>query len=991
VERDVLPRGELVGGAYRVDGPLGRGGMGAVLRATDLRAGRQVALKVLLDGGASRAARFAREAELVARLDAVPGVVRVHARGEHRGLPWFAMELVEGEDLAQRLTRGRLPVREALELVERLARTLAECHALGVIHRDLKPANILLGPAGPRVADFGLARIGPGEGGTPGLDLDGGARFTRTGEVVGTPAFMAPEQLDSKAEVDGRADVYALGAILYQALTGEPVVDAATLPDLAAQLLAGAEPPSRLVPDLPLDVDAVVLTALATNPAARYPSAAALADDLARLRGGSRVSAVDPVARARRRLAGRLAGAALAALALGLLVGGGASLRGARRTRDRGADAAALEAHRAWEAAALGSWSLGLAPGAPLAADDVARRADELRALAARAQARDGAADAVARAAGAAAARLDDLGRLLGGRAAAPSREPFGRVVDALLARARGDLTAAAALADQALGKEPLAAALRARLWRDALAGGDPAEWRALGAWLTGLARRGASEELGAAERAVRTAALEALGPAVAGRLRAAPDAPDAARELEELVGAARTVLALDAAGLVAAVASAKVEALEASAPVWVARAGGAVGLDALPVVRRLCAVAALEPRVLAGPALRAAQEELLRPTLAAWVAATGDRRRELGRAAAVLDARLIHDVDARRPSPPALREIGLELMLEGPPSVQRAEDLLLGARCSETVDVIGPAKRLGLEGCRAIQAAWPRSRAARILRLLLAFQYEPARAATDPRLADLEATLAGDALGPGGLDLSRLIEAESLLVLARQRCAVWESTGDPAQRDGALASAAAARACTPDPYLWRSAFELELPLICARSGPEAWQALEAARAHLAAALAQAVAERADSHAEAVCLARVLNLAAIFMPPASDPGGRPADADRARLLSWARSSYAHVRARPDSGDEEAAVVEWFLVGALRHTGTPEALAEAEAVARATPLRLRTVEWAVEWVLLALARGDPAEALARLTEAKRDVPGDDARRPLSALEAFLQGR
>jgi len=126
VERDVLPRGELVGGAYRIDGSLGRGGMGAVLRATDLRAGRQVALKVLLEGGASRAARFAREAELVARLDAVPGVVRVHARGEYRGLPWFAMELVEGEDLQRRLARGRLPVGEALELVERLARTLAE-------------------------------------------------------------------------------------------------------------------------------------------------------------------------------------------------------------------------------------------------------------------------------------------------------------------------------------------------------------------------------------------------------------------------------------------------------------------------------------------------------------------------------------------------------------------------------------------------------------------------------------------------------------------------------------------------------------------------------------------------------------------------------------------------------------------------------------------------------------------------------------------------
>jgi tetratricopeptide (TPR) repeat protein len=277
---------------YVVESVLGRGGMGVVFRARHLALNRPVALKMVLAGGyVSPTERecLRREAELIAALRH-PHIVPVFDIGETDGRPYFTMELVEGGTLAQKLAGTPLAARPAAALVACLADAVHAAHQLGVIHRDLKPANVLIAPDGtPKIGDFGLARR-----------VDGGGA-TLTGTVVGTPSYMAPEQARGEVRTVGpAADVYALGAILYKALTGRPPFRAATAAETVVQVLTQPPvPPSRLNGAVPRDLETACLRCLEKQPERRYATAAALADDLLRFQRGEAIAA-RPVSRTER-------------------------------------------------------------------------------------------------------------------------------------------------------------------------------------------------------------------------------------------------------------------------------------------------------------------------------------------------------------------------------------------------------------------------------------------------------------------------------------------------------------------------------------------------------------------------------------------------------------------------------------------------------------------------------------------------------------------
>jgi serine/threonine-protein kinase len=288
--------------------------MGVVYQARELRLNRVVALKMILAAeyaGAEAGARFLAEAESVARLHH-PNVVQVFAFGDCDGRPYFAMEYVDGGSLADRLDGTPRPPREAARLVETLARAIHEAHRLGVVHRDLKPANILLTSQGvAKIADFGLAKSLSAEGG-----------LTRSRWIVGSPSYMAPEQAEGRAGAAGpAADVYSLGAMLYELITGRPPFQAATvLETLERVRLDEPAPPARLRPGLPRDLVTVCLKCLEKDPARRYPSAAELAEDLRRFLGGEAVRA-RPVGRAERLWRWCRREPAVASLAIALLAG----------------------------------------------------------------------------------------------------------------------------------------------------------------------------------------------------------------------------------------------------------------------------------------------------------------------------------------------------------------------------------------------------------------------------------------------------------------------------------------------------------------------------------------------------------------------------------------------------------------------------------------------------------------------------------------------
>jgi WD40 repeat protein len=283
-EGDTPERRPTVPG-YEVLGELGRGGMGVVYRARQRSLGRLVALKMILAGehaASEDRRRFVREAQAAARLQH-PNIVQVHEVGEADGHAFIALEFCASGSLADRQKGAPLPAREAAGLVETLARAVQAAHEAGIVHRDLKPANILLATDGTlKITDFGLCK-----------QLDRPTGQTASGAVVGTPSYMAPEQAGGKGrDVGPRADVYALGAILYELLTGRPPFRAESSAEtLLLVLTEEPVPPSRLQPRLARDLETICLKCLHKDAQRRYATAAALAEDLRRFRNGQPVQA----------------------------------------------------------------------------------------------------------------------------------------------------------------------------------------------------------------------------------------------------------------------------------------------------------------------------------------------------------------------------------------------------------------------------------------------------------------------------------------------------------------------------------------------------------------------------------------------------------------------------------------------------------------------------------------------------------------------------
>jgi serine/threonine protein kinase len=301
-DREIVP-------GYEVLRELGRGGMGVVYKARQVSLQRVVALKMILSGAHARERdldRFRSEAQAVANLHH-PSIVEIYEFGEHEGLPYYSLEYVEGGSLARKIRGRAFPCMEAARIAEELARAIQYCHQRGVIHRDLKPSNILLqrkserspkcgssptdsGPDvgipisefDPKITDFGLAKL---------LESDPG--LTKSGMVMGTPSYMAPEQTQGRTrDIGTHTDIYALGTILYEMLTGRPPFRAENVIE-TMEMVGSCEPaqPSSVEAKVPRELETICLKAMAKDPERRYRSALALAQDLERFQAGESIVA----------------------------------------------------------------------------------------------------------------------------------------------------------------------------------------------------------------------------------------------------------------------------------------------------------------------------------------------------------------------------------------------------------------------------------------------------------------------------------------------------------------------------------------------------------------------------------------------------------------------------------------------------------------------------------------------------------------------------
>jgi serine/threonine protein kinase len=298
-------------GPYRTVRELGRGGMGVVYEALHRGSGERVALKLLLDPAHAEAvdlARFQRETAACSRLSH-PNLVRYHGAGMHHNRPYLAMEFIEGEDLGARLKReGPMEPEAAVHLLVRVARGLARAHALGILHRDIKPDNVMLRGDQPVLTDFGLARTG-------GREIQ---RLTHTGDVLGTPTYMAPEQADGDPRAMGPAtDIYSLGVMLYAMLTGQPPFTGGSFISILTRVLTEpAPPPSRARAGIAPDLDDLCVRCLAKEPSERFASATELAEALEALElaaAATPASGGVPL--------GAVAGVVAIALSIGLFMG----------------------------------------------------------------------------------------------------------------------------------------------------------------------------------------------------------------------------------------------------------------------------------------------------------------------------------------------------------------------------------------------------------------------------------------------------------------------------------------------------------------------------------------------------------------------------------------------------------------------------------------------------------------------------------------------
>jgi tRNA A-37 threonylcarbamoyl transferase component Bud32 len=313
---------------FEIQGVLGQGATAVVYRARDRTLNRTVAVKLLRDGAGLNDVvreRFRREAQAAAGL-AHANVVTVFDAAEEEGRPFLVMELVEGRPLDALLKDPATPKGSLLALLEKAARGVAAAHERGIVHRDLKPANILVASTGePKVGDFGLAHV-----------LETRTELTRTGTALGTPLYMAPEQVEARSgEISPRTDVYALGAILYEMLAGQPPHVAPSLADLYARIVRqDPVPPRAIKPEIAPDAQTIALKALEKEPSRRYADAREFADDLQRHLRGEPIEArpVGALGRIARRCRRNPLGTAIGAVAFASLLLAG--LLGLRMKRE---------------------------------------------------------------------------------------------------------------------------------------------------------------------------------------------------------------------------------------------------------------------------------------------------------------------------------------------------------------------------------------------------------------------------------------------------------------------------------------------------------------------------------------------------------------------------------------------------------------------------------------------------------------------------------